>query len=623
MLFTIKILGWLLARMPILFAEYFALVIGNILFALPIKRKQTLSSNLHHAFPDKSETWRKTVALESCRRTVEMGMLVLALPYLNLKQLQERIRIPRETKGIINQWLKGDQPVVLLVPHFTLFEYLPMLPALFGLTEVNAGAIFRPLRNKKTDAWIRQTREKFGLKLLSRKEGFSKAKEILGSNGILGILFDQNAGRSGTIMSFFNRVASTTDLPSIMAQRFKAETYIFHPHRDRFWNATILLHRLKSETSEISQSANDWLEGQLSKSPDSCSDWLWMHGRWNTANHPTKRFQLSHHKKIQIPTNRYVKGYRLWIRMPNWLGDVVMSLPLLRALGEARPDAEITLIAQPAYIELLKNLGIGDAYKEIPPKKEVGYFEVFKSWKEEYPDTQLLLTNSTRADLEAKYIGAPQRFGLVLPGKPRPFLTHGYKPHSEIINQLNSLHQTRLWENMFRYFGLQIEISMAPFQIEGINPQPEKIGFIAGSSNNPEKCWPPEKWIQLASQILEAQPVAQIHLYGTKADCFITRKIKNKLPMDQVFDHAGKTNLQELASELASCAQVIGNDTGGIHLANATGAPVTVLYGPTNALVTSPIFEGKKNIVQPSDCPVNGGKSIHALEVPQVIQSLP
>ena len=93
--------------------------------------------------------------------------------------------------------------------------------------------------------------------------------------------------------------------------------------------------------------------------------------------------------------------------------------------------------------------------------------------------------------------------------------------------------------------------------------------------------------------------------------------------MDQVFDHAGKTNLQELASELASCAQVIGNDTGGIHLANATGAPVTVLYGPTNALVTSPIFEGKKNIVQPSDCPVNGGKSIHALEVPQVIQSLP
>ncbi len=621
-LVTIKILGCLLARLPTAVVEALAGTLGSLLFLLPGRRRRVLLSNLHHAFPEKPMGWHRRVALESCRRTIEMGLLVLALPFLSERQLQARIRMPSKTRRTIHQWLKMEKPVVLLVPHFTLLEYLPMLPIFFEVGDLKAGAIFRPLDNPKIDAWIRSTRERHGLKLLSRKAGFDKAKEILASNGVLGILFDQNAGRSGTLMGFFNRAASTTDLPALMAKRFDAQTYVFHPHRSRFWEATVHLHRLDCSTEDIAQTANDWLQAQLSESEDTCADWLWLHNRWKTANHPTQRFQLANHRKISIRPDRPLRGYRLWIRMPNWLGDVVMALPLLQALRNSRPDAEFTLLCQPAYIPLLQILGIGDAHIPLPHKRTPGYFQFFKHLRDQFPDTQLLLTNSTRGDLEARHIGAPQRFGLVLPGRPRPLLTHTYQPPQEIRGQLDTLHQTRLWEHMLRHFGLQDPIPDAPFQLPDTRRRPAKTGFIAGSSNNPEKCWPPQKWIQLAHRLLDADPQTHIHLYGTQDDRQATAQIADALPEDRVHDHAGQTDLPTLARELSTCAHVLGNDTGGMHLANALGTPVTVLCGPTNPLVTGPFFDAPRTIVQPAGTPQTGGVSIHDLGVEQVIDPL-
>ena len=617
-LVTIKILGWVLARLPQPGTEALANALGNLLFTLLGKRRRLLLSNLHHAYPYKSGNWHRHVALASCRRTVEMGLLVLALPFLTQRQLQSRVRLTAKTRRTIQQWLRKEKPVVLLVPHFTLFEYLPVLPIFFETQGLQAGAIFRPLDNKKLNTWIQKTRERYGLQLLSRKAGFTKAKEILGDNGILGILFDQNAGRSGTLMGFFQRAASTTELPSMMVERFDAQTFIFYPQRDRFWEATIHLHKLECTNNETAQAANDWLESKLSESTYTCADWLWLHNRWKAGNHPTQRFQLSHHRKIHNPPNRPLSRYRLWIRMPNWLGDVVMALPLLQALRKSRPDAELTLLCQPAYIPLLQLLEIGDAHIAIPHKSTPDYFQFFKELRHQYPDTQLLLTNSTRSDLEARHIGAPQRFGLILPKRPRPLLTHGYKPTHETIASLDTLHQTHLWESMLRNYGLLDPVPDTPFTLQGFDSQPSKTGFIPGSSNNPAKCWPTMRWIHLAEHILDSNPEAEIHLYGTAGDQPTTNSIANALPPKRVHNHAGQTDLRTLARELSTCEHLIGNDTGGMHLANAIGTPVTVICGPTNPLVTGPFFNAPRTILQPQGCPPTGGQpifGIHASEV--------
>ncbi len=597
MLLTIKILGWILARLPKIAAEGLGKSLGILFFALPSKRKRILESNLHHAFPEKSEFWRRKVALECSQRTMEMGLLVLAIPYLKLHQLQDWIRFSGNTREIIRDWLRYKRPVVLLIPHFTLFEYLPTLPTLLGLKEVNAGAIYRPLDNVKIDKWIRQSRERFGLKLLSRKAGFSKAKEILGNNGVLGILYDQNAGRSGTIRTFFNRLASTTDLPGMMSKRFNADTYIFHPERKRFWEARIHIQPLtinEAYNENLMQKANDWLEQKLTGNPDTCADWLWMHRRWYTQN-VRKSFQFIH-KKISINSKFTLNGFHLWVRMPNWLGDIIMSLPIIKALKSSRPDIVITLISKSAYIPLLKMLNVGDHHKALPENYKSSYFNIFRSWRKEYPDSQLLLTNSTRGDIESYNIRAPQRLGIFLPGNNRPLLTHKYNIIHDLDTNYYSLHQTLRWERLIRYFGFNGKLSNTPFSNKK-SCSFYKIGLVPGASNTPSKCWPFEYWVELINLILNSCVNIKIHLYGTVKDKHISKLISEKIKSANLYDYTGSTKLTELADEFSTCKIIIGNDSGGTHLANALGIPVIVLFGPTDEVVTRPFYDSKVQIL--------------------------
>jgi heptosyltransferase II len=619
----IKSVGFLCAHVPEYVLAFFAKVIGHLLVALPSRRRRILLSNLDRAFPEWPRDRLLKVARASAACLVEMGLFSLAYPFLSKDHIRRLLRIPPETERKLNELRRSSKPVVFFIPHVALFELLAASPHFRPGGERRLGAIYRPNNSPSIDNWITEARKKKGVVMFARNEAIARAKGHLRNNNWLAILFDQNAGFYGTLSLFLGRLASVSPLPSLLSIGTHARTVFLLPQRTNFFQATLRLREMKSNSvNEIIDESHSLLASHLISSDKSCSEWLWAHSRWKTQKRPHQRFSLTAKRENLPPPEKLPLKTKFWIRLPNWLGDIVMALPLIKVLREGRPDAQITLICQPHFRPLLELFNIADNFKTLPKKGTFGYYLKIFQWRHQYPDLHILFTNSLRGDLESFLIGAPQRFGLEHPKKSRKFLTHTYKPPTEILNRLNSTHQIQLWEKMFRHFGLRSEISANTFALPQTQRKTSKIGFIPGSSNNPSKCWPVDQWIDLGTSLLKKDPELEIHLYGTHEDIEKTNAIKNALPRDRVYGKAGSTDLPQLAKELATCSVAIGNDTGGMHLANALGTPVAVLCGPTNPLITGPFYDSPKVCLQPKGCPPEGGFSMNLLEVNQVITVL-
>jgi heptosyltransferase II len=449
----LNFVGLVFAKLPLCLVEALTYILGILVYKGMPKRQYTLRSNLHHAFPLRPRIWQQRMAVKNCQRTVEMGLLMLALPHLSIKQLSNRIKITEKTRKDIDKIQKTEAPTLLLVPHFTLYEYLSMLPGVMGLNDTDAGAIYRPLKNPKLNAWIKKGRERFGLKLLARNKGLTEAREILTRNGVLAILYDQNARRAGTLMPFFGRIASTTQLPRILAQRHTPKLFLFHPRRLRFWHAEIHVKEITNTTPpRLMHVANQWLEQKLTNDDDICADWLWMHNRWRIQDDPKQRFSLSHRKK-DLDISRLETGYRLWIRLDENPETTRKTIPLIIALRKGRPDAKITLLCSAEIQQALKIHTLADHVILIPPAQKPTRSKFFQTLREAFPDTLLLLTQSSHAEKEALIIKAPQRFGLTFPSSKRTGLTHCYEgdPQEPLTDSL---------KKMLRHFGLQKEINV-------------------------------------------------------------------------------------------------------------------------------------------------------------------
>jgi heptosyltransferase-2 len=110
------------------------------------------------------------------------------------------------------------------------------------------------------------------------------------------------------------------------------------------------------------------------------------------------------------------------------------------------------------------------------------------------------------------------------------------------------------------------------------------VVLAPGAAYGRAKQWPPERFAELAHMLARDQ-VTTI-LVGSKGDLRACHEIARLAP---AVDLAGRTDLQTLAAVLSLARAVVSNDSGAMHLAAATGARVTAVFGPTNEQKTSPL----------------------------------
>ena len=205
----------LLSALPL--RSIFAL--GNFLgfcaWLISAKYRRLALRNITIAFGDeKSPTQLRHLVRHHFQRLVANLLCGLKLAAMPLEEARGRVIV--ENADAPQRELRAGRPVVFILSHLGNWELqAQMFPAAIGY--VRNSTVFQPLRNRYIDRHIQRLRGRAGVELFNRDEGFHKPIELLRGGGALGILSDQHAGDHGLWVPFFNKLASTSSLPALLA----------------------------------------------------------------------------------------------------------------------------------------------------------------------------------------------------------------------------------------------------------------------------------------------------------------------------------------------------------------------------------------------------------------------
>ena len=107
---------------------------------------------------------------------------------------------------------------------------------------------------------------------------------------------------------------------------------------------------------------------------------------------------------------------------------------------------------------------------------------------------------------------------------------------------------------------------------------------IGASANWPAKIWPSKNFVKLIQMFLKEKQFGKkksIVFFGSSKDLKNIKKITKHLKKFKVKNFCGKLNLIEVAAHLKKCKIFIGNDSGLMHIASASGIPTLGLFGPS------------------------------------------
>lgn len=271
----------------------------------------------------------------------------------------------------------------------------------------------------------------------------------------------------------------------------------------------------------------------------------------------------------------------------NRLGDAVISTGLLHALHLQFPKARFTVAAGPAAADLFKDLPNLD--RLIVMRKQPWGKHWWELWK------QLALTRFWLIiDLRGSVIGQ-----FLLARRRRSFNGSGSRLHKVLV--LSNWMKLKTPAAPHVWVGAERRKDAARLWPD----DRRKVLMLGPTANWGGKIWPGERFAELALRLTAEDggilPGARIVVTGGPGEESLAAPclevLRNKLPEDRVVDLVGKAELLTIAGAMQRSDLYIGNDSGLMHLAAASGTLTLGLFGPSRETVYGPWGE-KNNAVR-------------------------
>jgi lipopolysaccharide heptosyltransferase II len=306
---------------------------------------------------------------------------------------------------------------------------------------------------------------------------------------------------------------------------------------------------------------------------------------------------------------------RLLVIRLDLIGDLVLSMVVVRALKRTYPEAEIDLLALPSSAPIVQgdpDLANIITYNPNVWRRPRALFQL-RNWRALRHLVHRL--RERRYDLAVSLYGNVAAILAVLSGARRTVGFRGESSPGLLTDDVPGRH----WEPGARLHEVDYCLRLAQaagaalvaedrlprlyvtdqarqetnavLARAGIQPGRPLIACHVTSNNGHSKRWPIPYWSRLIDRLI-CEGGAQVVLTGAAGDLPLIERVMQRMQEQatrRVLNLAGKTSLGQLAALLQRVDLLITGDSGPMHIAGAVGTPLIAIHGPTDPAHSGPV----------------------------------
>jgi predicted lipopolysaccharide heptosyltransferase III len=284
------------------------------------------------------------------------------------------------------------------------------------------------------------------------------------------------------------------------------------------------------------------------------------------------------------------------------IGDVVFTTPAIRALRRRYPDARISYLVEEAAAPIVQGNPHLDEVLVIPltfgMRRVLDDLRIGRSLARRGFDLVIDFHGGPRGSWLSWLTRAPQRIGYTVAGRRWMYTLAVDRPR-----ELRPRHSVENQWDLLTALGIDppdrehdaVEMSESTDARHRVDQRLAAAGVPGNaplvvlhvSAGNPFRRWPADRFAEVASAVIQADPHGFVVLTSGPSDRQAAEEVGQAARArlaPALADHVarcGDFDLSELRALIGRAALYIGGDSGPLHVASTTRAPVVGLYGPT------------------------------------------
>ena len=289
-----------------------------------------------------------------------------------------------------------------------------------------------------------------------------------------------------------------------------------------------------------------------------------------------------------------------------FIGDIVLSTPLIQRLKDMYPESEIDYLTLPTNKSVISNnpnLNEIILYDKKGQDKGIkGFLRVLKILKQKKYDYAVIPHRFIKSILLAKLAKIPNIVGFDV-------ATGSFLLNKKVHYDMKK-HEVERLLDLVEYKGEKIPIRIYPAKenFTKINKilehhgyfgnEGQKLILVAPGSQRAEKMWPIEKYREVIERLKKNKNYF-IGITGSKAE----KNLSLNFPNDKnVIDFRGEINLVEFGALISKADIVVGNDSSPIHIASGFEKPFVIgIFGPGKRDLGFFPYTEKSNVIEDNE----------------------